>query len=69
MDRTIDALRAKDGRYGYNCKRGNCNDPSVDVASYFYANGDNIQGPPRGLHLRPHRRPLRRDAVDVTGSM
>ena len=43
MDRTIDALRAKDGRYGYNCKRGNCNDPSVDVASYFYGNGDNIQ--------------------------
>ncbi len=36
MDRTIDALRAKDGRYGYNCKRGNCNDPSLDVASYYY---------------------------------
>ena len=44
MDRTVDALRAKDGRYGYNCKRGNCNDPSLDVASYFYANGDNING-------------------------
>ena len=43
MDRAIDALRAKDGRYGYNAKRGNMNDPSVDVASYFYANGDNIQ--------------------------
>lgn len=43
MDRSVDALRAKDGRYGYNCKRGNCNDPSVDVASYFYGNGDNIQ--------------------------
>jgi hypothetical protein len=42
MDRAIDALRAKDGRYGYNAKRGNMNDPSVDVASYFYANGDNI---------------------------
>lgn len=37
MDRTIDALRAKDGRYGYNCKRGNCNDVSHDVASYYYA--------------------------------
>ena len=37
MDRAVDALRAKDGRYGYNCKRGNCNDPSLDVASYFYA--------------------------------
>lgn len=36
MDRTIDALRAKDGRYGYNAKRGNMNDTSQDVASYFY---------------------------------
>ncbi|MEO7155975.1 MAG: hypothetical protein ABI039_00350, partial [Vicinamibacterales bacterium] len=44
MDRVVDALRAKDGRYGYNAKRGNTNDPSLDVVSYFYANGDNIQG-------------------------
>jgi hypothetical protein len=44
MDRTVDALRAVDGRYGYNCKRGNCNDPSLDVASYFYANGTDING-------------------------
>jgi hypothetical protein len=36
MDRVIDALRAKDGRYGYNAKRGNMNDPSQDVASYYY---------------------------------
>jgi hypothetical protein len=46
MDRSVDALRAKDGRYGYNCKRGNCNDPSVDVVSYFYANGDDINNRP-----------------------
>ena len=44
MDRTIDALRAKDGRYGYNCKRGNCNDPSVDVASYFWGNHEGFEG-------------------------
>lgn len=36
MDRTVDALRAVDGRYGYNCKRGNCGDPSLDVVSYYY---------------------------------
>jgi hypothetical protein len=36
MDRAIDALRSKDGRYGYNAKRGNMNDPSHDVVSYFY---------------------------------
>ncbi|MBY0494621.1 MAG: hypothetical protein K2Y23_10430 [Cyanobacteria bacterium] len=44
MDRSVDALRAKDGRYGYNCKRGNCNDPSVDVISYYWGGGNNIQG-------------------------
>jgi hypothetical protein len=43
LDRTIDALRLTDGRYGYNAKRGNMNDPSQDVVSYFYASGDNIQ--------------------------
>jgi hypothetical protein len=42
MDRTVDALRMTDGRYGYNAKRGNMGDPSQDVVSYFYANGDNI---------------------------
>jgi hypothetical protein len=44
MDRAVDALRAVDGRYGYNAKRGNTNDPSLDVASYFYANGTDING-------------------------
>lgn len=43
MDRAVDAMRAKDGRYGYNAKRGNMNDPSLDVVSYFYANGEAIQ--------------------------
>lgn len=42
MDRAVDALRAKDGRYGYNCKRGNCNDPSVDVVSYYYRDQPDI---------------------------
>jgi hypothetical protein len=36
MDRVVDAMRAYDGRYGYNCKRGNCNDASHDVVSYYY---------------------------------
>ena len=44
MDRAVDALRAIDGRYGYNAKRGNTNDPSVDVVSYFWANGTDISG-------------------------
>jgi len=31
MDGAVDTLQAIDLRYGYNCKRGNCNDPSLDV--------------------------------------
>jgi hypothetical protein len=44
MDRSVDALRTIDGRYGYNCKRGNCNDPSVDVVSYYWGPLPDIQG-------------------------
>ena len=47
MDRTIDALRSVDGRYGYNAKRGNMNDPSLDVVSYFYGNHTEFQGSPQ----------------------
>jgi hypothetical protein len=36
MDRVVDALRSTDGRWGYNCKRGNCGDASHDVVSYYY---------------------------------
>ncbi len=46
VDRVVDGLRAKDGRWGYNAKRGNTNDTSHDVASYYYAGGSNIQGRP-----------------------
>ena len=73
MDRTVDLLRAKDGRYGYNAKRGNTNDPSVDVVSYFYANGDNINGRPEvyifdiiGGHCGATPSPIWTDVTDVT---
>ena len=39
MDGVTDMLRGIDMRYGYNCKRGNCNDPSLDVISYHYGAG------------------------------
>ncbi len=39
MDGTVDTLQAIDLRYGYNCKRGNCNDPSQDVISYHWGAG------------------------------
>lgn len=40
MDLAVAALRATDTRWGYNCKRGNCDDPSIDVVDYFYGSGD-----------------------------
>lgn len=39
MDGAVDTLQAIDLRYGYNCKRGNCNDPSLDVISYHWGAG------------------------------
>jgi len=78
MDRTVDALRAVDGRYGYNCKRGNCNDPSLDVASYFYAPAganDSINGRPEvyifdliGGHCGPTPSVIWNDVTDITFS-
>ena len=43
MDLAVEALRARDTRWGYNCKRGNCNDPSIDVVNYFYGSGNGDQ--------------------------
>ena len=40
MDLAVEALRARDTRWGYNCKRGNCNDPSIDVVDYFWGVGN-----------------------------
>ena len=39
MDRAVEALRAIDGRWGYNCKRGDCSDLSLDVVDYYMGSG------------------------------
>jgi hypothetical protein len=39
LDKVVDALRLEDTRFGYNCKRGNCHDPSLDVVAYHYGPG------------------------------
>jgi hypothetical protein len=39
LDKLVDALRLEDSRFGYNCKRGNCNDASLDVVVYHYGPG------------------------------
>jgi hypothetical protein len=36
MDAIVDALRGGDTRWGYNGKRGNINDPSLDALAYDY---------------------------------
>ena len=39
MDLLVARLRQTDGRWGYNCKRGNCGDISQDVVDYHYGTG------------------------------
>ena len=40
MDRVVERLRAIDGRWAYNCKRGNCDDVSQDVVAYYRGQGN-----------------------------
>ena len=63
MDRAVDALRAIDGRYGYNAKRGNMQRSVARRRQLLLRQRRRHQRPPRGLHLRHDRRPLWRDAV------
>jgi len=39
MDGLVDRLRQFDSRWGYNWKRGNVGDPSLDVITYNYGAG------------------------------
>lgn len=39
MDQVVDTLRTYDTRWGFNGKRGNANDPSLDVVTYHYGDG------------------------------
>jgi hypothetical protein len=39
MDQVVDTLRTYDTRWGYNGKRGNPNDPSLDAITYNYGAG------------------------------
>jgi hypothetical protein len=46
LDLVVDTLRLEDSRFGYNCKRGNCNDPSQDIVAYDYGSGPQEEGTP-----------------------
>lgn len=39
MDAVVDTLRSYDTRWGYNGKRGDANNPSLDVVTYHYSGG------------------------------
>lgn len=39
MDKLVDRLQSIDLRWGYNGKRGNSNDPSLDIVDYHYGAG------------------------------
>ena len=39
MDLLVDTLRTYDTRWGYNWKRGNVGDPSLDVVDYHWGRG------------------------------
>ena len=39
LDTVVDTLRTYDTRWGYNWKRGNVGDPSMDVIDYHYGSG------------------------------
>ena len=74
MDRTVDALRQRNGRYGYNAKRGNTNDPSLDVISFYRGASDaGFQGSSDvyifdliGGHCGPTPSSIWNDVTDIT---
>ncbi|MPY86354.1 MAG: hypothetical protein GEU99_00350 [Luteitalea sp.] len=44
LDAVVDRLRQHDTRWGYNCKRGHCSDPSEDVVAYHGGAGPTVEG-------------------------
>jgi hypothetical protein len=74
LDRVVDELRRHDTRWGYNWKRGNVGDPSMDVIDYHYGNGPD-EGSTNvyiidiiGGHCGSSPNPVWNDVTDVTRS-
>jgi len=74
MDLVVDTLRTYDTRWGYNGKRGNANDPSMDVVTYHHSAGPS-QGSTQvyivdviGGHCGPTPSPAWNDVTDITYS-
>jgi hypothetical protein len=72
MDQVVDTLRTYDTRWGYNGKRGNANDPSMDVVAYHYGPGPDTNSTEVyiidiiGGHCGPTPSPIWNDVTQVT---
>ena len=74
LDLVVDTLRTYDTRWGYNWKRGNVGDPSMDVIDYHYGAGRD-EGSTNvyiidiiGGHCGSNPNPVWNDVTDVTRS-
>jgi hypothetical protein len=74
MDRVVDALRQHDSRWGYNWKRGNVGDPSMDVVNYHWGRGPDEGSPDVyaidiiGGHCGPNPQPVWNNITDPNGA-
>ena len=74
MDAVVDTLRTYDTRWGYNGKRGNANDPSMDVVTYHHGPGPDAGSTAVyivdviGGHCGPTPSPAWNDVTDITYS-
>jgi hypothetical protein len=72
MDRVVDRLREFDTRWGYNWKRGNIGDPSMDVVDYHWGPGADENSTQVyifdiiGGHCGPSPGPAWVDVTDIT---
>ena len=76
MDRVVEELRKIDGRWGYNCKRGNCAHMSLDVINYYRGSGGDTAAANRSTdvaiidvivgHCGPNPRPAWIDQTRAT---
>ena len=72
MDLLVDTLRTYDTRWGYNWKRGNVGDPSLDIVDYHWGAGPD-EGSTQvyivdilGGHCGSNPSPTWNDVTDIT---
>lgn len=47
LDKVVENLRRESKRWGFNCKRGDCGNPSHDVIAYYFGPGEPYEGAPQ----------------------